>query len=57
MSFKLKACNFIKKGLPQAFFCEILEIFKNIYFADHLKTAASVHGKTQKLHNLKKEPQ
>ena len=57
MSFKLKACNFIKKALPQAFFCEILEIFKNIYFADHLKTAAFVHGKTQKLHNLKKEPQ
>ena len=38
----LKACNFIKKKLQQVFSCECCEIFKNAYFEEHLRTAASV---------------
>ena len=35
-----KACNFIKKR--QVFSCEICEIFKNTFFGEHMKTAASI---------------
>ena len=31
-----------KKTLTQMFFCEYCEIFRNIYFEEHLQTAASV---------------
>ena len=31
-----------KKTLTQMFFCEYCEIFMNIYFEEHLQTAASV---------------
>ena len=35
--------NFIKKGTPAAVFsCEFFEIFKNIYFTEHLRMTASV---------------
>ena len=38
----LKACSFIKKETPaQVFSCEYSGIFKNIYFEEHLRTAAS----------------
>ena len=40
--FKVKACNFIKKEtLAQVFSCEFCEIFKNIYFLEHLRATAS----------------
>ena len=41
---KLQAwtCNFIKKeALAQAFSCEFCDIFKNIFFTEHLWTTAS----------------
>ena len=38
----LRSCNFIKKRLlTQVFSCEICEIFKNIYFEEHLRMTAS----------------
>ena len=38
----LKACDLIKNKTPtQVFFCEYCEIFKNIHFEEHLRTAAS----------------
>ena len=37
-----KTCNFIKKEtLIQACFCGFCEIFKNTFFAEHLRTALS----------------
>ena len=39
---RTEACNFIKKEtLAQVFSCEFCEIFKNMYFEDHLRKAAS----------------
>ena len=38
----LIGCNFIKKTLTQVFSCEYCEIFKNTYFEEHLRTAASI---------------
>ena len=39
---KLQTCNFVKKGLlTQVFSSTYCEIFKNIYFEEHLLTAAS----------------
>ena len=39
-------CNFIKKEtLPQEFSSEFSEIFKNIFFTEHLRTSALVGGK------------
>ena len=32
----------LKKILAQVFFCEFCNFFKNIYFLEHLQTAASV---------------
>ena len=35
-------CNFIKKEtMAQVFSCEFYEIFKNIFFTEHLWTTAS----------------
>ena len=40
----LKACNFIKKETStQVFSCEYCDTFKNTYFEEHLRTAASVN--------------
>ena len=42
---KLEAytCNFIKKEtLAQAFSCEFCEIYKNIFFTEHLPVTVSV---------------
>ena len=37
----LQACNFIKKALQHRYFsCEICNIFKNIYFEEHLRATA-----------------
>ena len=36
-----KPCKFIKKGFQHTFSCEYREISKNIYFEEHLRTAAS----------------
>ena len=37
-----KACNFIKKEtLAQVFSCEFREIFKNIFFIEHLRETTS----------------
>ena len=37
-----KACNFIKGEAPaQVFSCEYWEIFKDTFFEEHLRTAAS----------------
>ena len=42
VSFLIKACNFIKKEtLAQVFSWEFCEIFKNIFFTEHLWTTAS----------------
>ena len=39
---KLQTCNFVKKGLlTQVFSSAYCKIFKNIYFEEHLLTAAS----------------
>ena len=39
----LQGCSFIKKRLQhRCFFCEYYKLFKNSYFEEHLKTAASV---------------
>ena len=38
----LEDCNFITKRLQQVFSSEYCEIFKNTYFEEHLRTAASV---------------
>ena len=41
----LQICNFIKKRFQQKVFsCDYWEIFKNTYFEEHLRTAASVHS-------------
>ena len=41
-SYRLKACNFIKKeALAQLFSCEYCEISKNTFFTEHLWEAAS----------------
>ena len=38
-----QAYNFIKKEtLAQVFFCEFCEIFKNIFFTEHLRTTAPI---------------
>ena len=38
----LKGCNFNKKETQaQVFSCEFCKIFKNTYFKEHLRTAAS----------------
>ena len=38
----LRAWNFILKKTPtEVFSCEICEIFKNIYFEEHLRTTTS----------------
>ena len=38
----LSTCSFMKKGNPtQVLFCEFCEIFKNIYFIEHLRTVTS----------------
>lgn len=37
----MKVCYFIKKKLRQMFSCDKQDIFKNTYFAEHLRTAAS----------------
>ena len=40
------AYNFIKKeSLVQMFSCEFYEIFKNIFFTEHIWTSASAHSK------------
>ena len=37
------ACNFIKKEtLAQVFSCEFLEISKNTFFTEHVRTTASI---------------
>ena len=37
------ACNFIKKEtLAQVFFCGFYDIFKNIFFTEHLRMTAFV---------------
>ena len=37
-----EACNFIKKEtLAQSFSCKFCEIFKNIFFAEHLRATTS----------------
>ena len=38
---KLQACNYIKNIPVQVFSSEYCEIFKNIYFEEHLLTDAS----------------
>ena len=40
-SCKPEACNFIKKVLAKVFFSEFCEIFKNTFFAEHLRMTAS----------------
>ena len=40
-----KACNFIKKRLKHRCSYEICEIFKDTYFKEHLRTAASIFYK------------
>ena len=42
--FLKTSCNLILKNIPtQVFFYEYCEIFKNTYFEEHLRTAASEH--------------
>ena len=48
----VQACNFIKKEtLAQVFSCEFCEIFKNIYFIEHLRwlllTVNRFHARVQ----------
>ena len=39
------ACKFIKKETPvRLFYCEFCENFKNIFFVEHLRTAASYYS-------------
>ena len=41
-SNKVQACNFIKKDtLTQVFSCELCEISKNTFYAEHLQATAS----------------
>ena len=40
----LQGCKFIKKTPTQVFSREYCEIFKNTYFEEHLRTAASVYS-------------
>ena len=40
LSYKLNF-YYSKETLTQVFSCEICEIFKNIYFEEHLRTSAS----------------
>ena len=50
------ACNFIKKEtLAQVFCCEFCEIFKNLFFTEHLWATASVYcwSKNLKIYWLK----
>ena len=43
IKLQAEACKLIKKEiLAQVFPCEFCEIFKNTYFEEHLRTAASV---------------
>ena len=35
------ACNFLKKTPAQVFSCKTWQIFKNIYFQEHLRTTVS----------------
>ena len=47
-SCRRQDCNFIKKEhLAQVFCCEFCEMFKNIFFTEHLRTTASVEWKQQ----------
>ena len=47
-SCRFQDCNFIKKEpLAQVFSCEFCEMFKNIFFTEHLRTTASVKWKQQ----------
>ena len=53
----IQACNFIKTRLQtQVFSCEICEIFKNTYFEEHLRTAASVNFLSDFFMSLKAAP-
>ena len=49
-----EACNFIKKEtLAQVFSCEFWEIFKNIFFIEHLRetTSENILNTTQNYEN------
>ena len=49
----MKAGNFIKKWLRhRCFFCEFCEIFKGIYFWEHLQTAAFVFQIEMEKHGI-----
>ena len=39
---RLKACHLLKKAASQVLSCEFYKIFKNTYFVEYLRTAASV---------------
>ena len=42
MKLQAKACNFIEKEtLAEVFSCKFGEIFKNIFFTEHLQVTAS----------------
>ena len=48
VSFAALACNFIKKEtLVQVFSCEFFEIFKNIFFMEHLRATASEQSRNK----------
>ena len=50
-----EVCNFIKKEtLAQVFFSEFCEIFKNIFFIEHLLVTASdyFYSKFEKIQNI-----
>ena len=47
------ACNFVKKEIPaQVFSCEFCEIYKNIFFTEHLWETAHVIVSATELNSL-----
>ena len=51
---KFKAWR-VKETATQVFFCEFCEIFKNSFFEEHLRTAASINARCQ-MFNTEKIP-
>ena len=45
----VRTCNFIKKDSNTGFYCEYCELFKNTYFQEHLRTAASANWRARVL--------
>ena len=44
-----RTTSFLKKTPTQVFYCENCEVFKNTYFEEHQRTAASENGRTTRL--------